>query len=124
MSRGRNTLVSSPRDGDGRSTSRLRSTMSHGGRIKAKLDSRFGTTFGSIRVGAVGSHGDGAFSGVVHAETVGKATAGNSRDSRSDDWFAVYRCQSSRLCILRRGGRGRTDDDWSLRAGRNQRRLR
>lgn len=107
------------RNGDGGSVSDLGSAVGHSWRVEAKLDARFGAAVGSERVGAVGSHGDGAFSRMVRAGAVGRATSGNSRDSRSGDWFAVYRRQERALGILRRRGRSRADNDGCLRTSRD-----
>lgn len=84
-------MVAGSRNRDRGSVGSMRSAVCHGRRIEAKLNARFGTAIGRVGVGAVGSHGDGNFSRVVHAGAVGRATAGNSRDSRGDGGFAVHR---------------------------------
>lgn len=105
----------------------LRSAVSHGGRVVAKLDSRLGTTngatIGDVAARAVGSHGYGAFSKVVGAGAV-EGAAGDGRNCGRDGLFAVHwRGRRGSLGILRRRGRG-ANHQGGVRAGRNYRRLR
>lgn len=80
-------------DRDGSRVADVRSAVSHGGRVVAKLDARLGTangaTIGDVAARAVGSHGDGAFSKMIGAGAVERA-AGDGRDCGRNGLFAVY----------------------------------
>lgn len=69
----------------------MRSAVAHGGRVVAKLDGRLGganrAAVGDEAAGAVGSHGDGAFSKMVGGRAVEIAAAS---DGGGRGLFAVY----------------------------------
>lgn len=69
----------------------LRGAVAHGRRVVSKLDGRLGgangAAVGDEAAGAVGSHGDGAFSKMVGGRAVEIAAAS---DGGSRGLFAVY----------------------------------
>lgn len=89
--RGHSVVAVALRNRDGSRVANMRGAVAHGRRVVTKLNGRLGgvdgAAVGDEAAGAVGSHGDGAFSKMVGSRAVESAAAS---DGGSRGLFAVY----------------------------------